>query len=431
MDNFNIVFPFQKIDKEKRIVKGIATADNVDQEDELVDFEASKRAFANWIGNIREMHEPVAVGTAVDWTTVPVYYKGDIYQGIEVSAYISKGAQDTWEKILDGTLRGFSIGGAALEKEKVWKEDLQKSVTCIKEYALGELSLVDNPCNPAGMFTMIKKLSDGSLTSVSARKPVYYCIEHKYASMGDNNVCVICSKEMTEVGFTEDFNSEVITKMVTKFEKGGSKVMDLHENIKNDSIPDMDNLTDTQKDSVVEKLKKMLFGSDEETAIQAITPNVTINISKGILDDTKEETSDDAEDAIEKSIESVDTDVDNKEEDEMNIDEILEKFTSVLDSKLDEKLEKVKSDISEEVDAKIEKSVSEVKETASESIDELTEEVKKIADSGAIKKSVDTDDDESDEVDDDIIEKSATKSDSFWGGAFLPEGVAEVLGYES
>jgi hypothetical protein len=161
--SFNIVFPFQKIDKEQRVVTGIATADNVDYEDDRISFEGSLNAFSNWIGNIREMHSPIAVGKLVDFRPVPVSHRGKVYNGIEVSVYISKGAEDTWQKILDGTLRGFSIGGRSMDAEMEYDEDLQRQVRVIKEYILGELSVVDNPCNPAGMFTMVKMMPDGTL----------------------------------------------------------------------------------------------------------------------------------------------------------------------------------------------------------------------------------------------------------------------------
>ena len=106
----------------------------------------------------------------------------------------------------------------------------------------------------------------------------------------------------------------------------------------------------------------------------------------------------------------------------MDLTEILEKFTSVLD----EKLEKVKADITADVDEKISKSVSEVREATSETIEDLTDEVNKIADSGAIKKSVEVDSD--DEIADEVIEKSV---DSFWGGKFVPTPVVKALGYDS
>ena len=117
MNDFNISFPIEMIKKEQRIVSGIATADNIDKSNDIVDFAASEIAFKNWQGNIREMHAPIAVGKAISYK--PLKMKGpdgQEYNAIQVEAYISKGAEDTWQKILDGTLRAFSIGGRITKK---------------------------------------------------------------------------------------------------------------------------------------------------------------------------------------------------------------------------------------------------------------------------------------------------------------------------
>lgn len=173
----DVNFPITKVDKERRLVSGFATLDNVDTAKEKVSATASERAFANWRGNVREMHQPLAVGRAVD-VEVRKYLAedGQEYSGVYVSAYISRGAQDTWEKVLDGTLTGFSIGGS------VSKHDLEKrdgmTVRNITEYELTELSLVDNPCNQYANLMQIEKSVSGevSLTGASVAEllDVYY-----------------------------------------------------------------------------------------------------------------------------------------------------------------------------------------------------------------------------------------------------------------
>jgi len=109
MSNFKVDFrlfaPIEKINKEKRTVSGWATGEGIDKQDEVVSYDASKDAFSDWPGNIREMHEPRAVGKAIE--IIP----DDDARKVWVTAKISKGANDTWEKILDKTLTGFSIGG--------------------------------------------------------------------------------------------------------------------------------------------------------------------------------------------------------------------------------------------------------------------------------------------------------------------------------
>lgn len=158
MENtFHFQVPFSKIDKEQRIVVGIATADNIDKVGDIVDYGASLEAFANWVGNIREMHAPKAVGKAVAYKPLAIQgTDGEVYHGIQVEAYVSKGAEDTWQKVLDGTLTGFSIGGMVEKMQEEYHTKLQKMVRRIVKYALGELSLVDNPCNPAAQISVIK-----------------------------------------------------------------------------------------------------------------------------------------------------------------------------------------------------------------------------------------------------------------------------------
>jgi hypothetical protein len=165
MSDFNISFPIDMIKREQRIVVGIATADNIDKAGDIVDFEASKEAFANWGGNIREMHAPIAVGKAVKYEPVTIKgVDGTTYNAVKVEAYISKGAEDTWQKVLDGTLRSFSIGGKVIEKsESADKMFRGKPVNIIKKYVLGELSLVDNPANALATIDIIKMNEDGGL----------------------------------------------------------------------------------------------------------------------------------------------------------------------------------------------------------------------------------------------------------------------------
>ena len=154
MNNFTMYAPIVKIDKENRTVSGWATTEEIDKQNEVVDYLGSKDAFASWQGNIREMHEPRAVGKAVE--IIP----NDEEKRVWVSAYISKGAEDTWNKVQEGVLTGFSIGGQTVNKTTQIIKDMStgvnRTVTRINKYRLNELSLVDNPANPGCSFTLVK-----------------------------------------------------------------------------------------------------------------------------------------------------------------------------------------------------------------------------------------------------------------------------------
>jgi len=157
--------PIAKVDKERRIVSGFATLDNIDQHGDIVSSEASTKAFERFRGNIREMHQPLAVGKMVSFRKETLFDKasGKEHNGVFVNVYVSKGAQDTWEKVLDGTLSGFSIGGNVKEAKNEFIEELEKTVRIIKDYDLTELSLVDNPANQLSNVLSIQKTADGTV----------------------------------------------------------------------------------------------------------------------------------------------------------------------------------------------------------------------------------------------------------------------------
>jgi hypothetical protein len=144
-DQIVLSVPFTKVNREKRTVSGFATLDNVDQTGDVVTMEASMKAFENFRGNIREMHSSNAVGKMISFKPETYYdpKSQEFYNGVYVDAYVSKGAQDTWEKVLDGTLTGFSIGGKIIESDNEVNKSTGKTTRFIKDYSLMELSIVD------------------------------------------------------------------------------------------------------------------------------------------------------------------------------------------------------------------------------------------------------------------------------------------------
>lgn len=150
-----------KVDKEHRTVSGFATLNNLDKQDEIVTTEASVKAFSQFRGNIREQHTRTAAGRMVSYGVEKFFDKiaNEVYDGIFVKAYISKGAQDTWEKVMDGTLSGFSIGGIIKDYDETETDDGRR-IRIVKDYELTELSLVDNPANPLANVVAIEKMAD-------------------------------------------------------------------------------------------------------------------------------------------------------------------------------------------------------------------------------------------------------------------------------
>jgi hypothetical protein len=217
-DNVRLSMPFAKVDEERRIVSGFATLDNIDKQMDIVTPEASLDAFTRFRGNIREMHQPKAVGKMVSFKE-DKYFDPEtkkFYSGIYVSAYVSKGAQDTWEKVLDGTYSGFSIGGRMNEYDNAYNEKMDATIRVIKNYDLTELSLVDNPANQFASIISIQKV-DGVDTIVGDGSDlivenVFWDKESGLVLLSEDEVAVspTSGAPMQNIGFVEKSDDEKV-----------------------------------------------------------------------------------------------------------------------------------------------------------------------------------------------------------------------------
>jgi hypothetical protein len=227
-DNISLSVPFTKVNREKRTVSGFATLDNLDQTGDVVTQEASLKAFESFRGNIREMHGSNAVGKMISFKPETYYDPNtrEFYNGVYVDAYISKGAQDTWEKILDGTLAGFSIGGKIVDSENEVNKATGKPVRFIKEYALVELSIVDSPanelCNILSIQKMNGKLMFKGIAAETKIENIFYCEDSDSVFMSEESqyVSPVSGKQATLIGWVEstDINkSKEIDKILDSF----------------------------------------------------------------------------------------------------------------------------------------------------------------------------------------------------------------------
>ena len=218
-DNVRLSMPLTKVDEGRRIVSGFASLDNLDKQDDIVTTEASMEAFAKFRGNIREMHQPSAIGKMISFKEEK-YFDPEtkkFYKGVFVSAYISKGAQDAWEKVLDGTYTGFSIGGRMNKWDDAYDEKSDKTIRVIKEYDLIELSLVDSPANQFANIMSVEKV-DGvnTITGSSADlvvENVFWDSESGIVTISENEteLSPVSGEEMKNIGFVEKNDSEKTT----------------------------------------------------------------------------------------------------------------------------------------------------------------------------------------------------------------------------
>ena len=229
-DNLHLSIPFTKVNRENRTVSGFATLDNVDQTGDVVTAEASIKAFENFRGNLREMHQSIAVGKVVSFKPETYYDQKSqtFYNGVYVTSYISKGAQDTWEKVLDGTLSGFSIGGKIKESDNEINKATGETVRFIKDYDLVELSIVDSPANElCNIFSIEKvggKMIYKGLAADVVTENIFYCEESDSVFMSTEKTfeSPVSGKPATLIGWVEssDINkSKEIDKILASFKK--------------------------------------------------------------------------------------------------------------------------------------------------------------------------------------------------------------------
>jgi hypothetical protein len=229
-DNVRLSMPIGKIDVERRMVSGFATLDNVDRQNDIVTTESSITAFKNFRGNLREMHQPSAVGKIVSFKEDKYFDPSTkkFYSGVYVSAYVSKGAQNAWEKVLDGTYTGFSIGGNIKEWDDAYDEKIDKTIRVIKTYELSELSLVDNPANQFANIVSIEKINgqnvvDGYLSKTEIEN-VFWDSENGIVMVSDSDSATspVNGNVMQNIGFIEknDKDTEKLIKFLVDSAKG-------------------------------------------------------------------------------------------------------------------------------------------------------------------------------------------------------------------
>jgi hypothetical protein len=237
-ESVRLSLPFAKVDKERRIVSGFASLDNVDKQGDIVTADASMKAFSNFRGNIREMHQPSAVGKMVSFKE-DKYFDAEskkFYSGVFVSAYISKGANDAWEKVLDGTYTGFSIGGRMNKWDDGYDEKSDSTIRIIKDYDLVELSLVDSPANQFANIMHVEKVDGVAVVKGAdvALENVFYDEESGIVMVSDQETVnsPITGNEMKNIGFVEKEDNEKmdIVKFLVDSAKGIDAKISKEEN---------------------------------------------------------------------------------------------------------------------------------------------------------------------------------------------------------
>jgi hypothetical protein len=383
-DSISVRMPITKVDKERRIVSGWATTDVLDKQGDIVSSEASARAFENFLGNVREQHTPLAVGKVVSFKQDKFFDKNEnkFYNGMYVDVYVSKGAEDTWHKVNEGILTGFSIGGSIKDSENVYNKSMDQEIRVIKEYDLHELSLVDNPANPASTIVSVQKF-DNVVQDIEKNylENVYWCSDSDVVILSEkaDYPCPDCNKHMTNIGFVEsnDVNkSDSVKNLINSFTKASD-------------IESENMAIDEEAKSIAENIEKE---GNKVGILNKKTKDAEIAKSEETVEDAVETTEEAVEEAIEKSdeVEEVEVAEDTAEVAEEATEEVVEKADTTEEVIETEEVVEKSTTPAEDSTDDLAKAVSEIKDSVADAIADLAAVVKGIADQVAeVKKSLD------------------------------------------
>lgn len=145
----------QRVDEEERMVYGVATTETPVEDYPgmrvVLDYEATVRAAEAWRewGNIREMHQPSAVGVAQEIEA------RDAERDLFIGARVVDDA--AWQKVKEGVYRGFSVNA----QPERWEEARDDDIVRVTDYEIVEVSLVDRPHDPAAVITLWRRKPEG------------------------------------------------------------------------------------------------------------------------------------------------------------------------------------------------------------------------------------------------------------------------------
>lgn len=407
--NVHLSMPIAKVDTASRIVSGFATLDNIDRQDDIVPATASMKAFSGFRGNIREMHQPLAVGKVVSFKEDQYFDQETkkFYNGVYVSAYVSKGAEDTWQKVLDGTLTGFSIGGSVKDYENTYDEELGKAVRIIKDYELYELSLVDSPANQFANVISIEKNHSSGYLAKALIENVYWCGSDNVVQLSSSTSsdCPRCDKGMKNIGFVESNDvdkADVVKAMLSTInnEKEVSKMDEINETPEEtvekavdsaEVVETIEKAEEAVAEEVVEKAAKP--EDDEEDASEPGEGSATEDLAEGEAPEAEDKAKKDVSDLV-------------------DITKLFEETTSGLITTISTLADTVKSLVAE-VDS-IKKGFATVESQVSAVKDEFGKRVDAVEQDTAFRKSGD--------LGEIVQEESFFKAQeevSKWGGVFL------------
>lgn len=266
MDKVTFYAPIEKADEEQRMVYGYASTEALDSQGEVVKKEALSSAIDDYMkwANIREMHQPSAVGKTKQANLDE--------KGMYIAAKIVD--EEAWKKVKEGVYNGFSIGG----RIKTMKGNE------IVDLSLSEISLVDRPANPECKIDVFKadmeqpdkneekKPEEVQTPEVDKKEEVGNIKKNLYTadSMIDLalslSYLVMCYKDQNKD------STELVTAMnaIKEAAKKELSEKETYYDYVGEQIAYAENIIDLEKDAIAEMKKKESNKEEEMKAEKAL-----------------------------------------------------------------------------------------------------------------------------------------------------------------
>jgi hypothetical protein len=168
LKTFSFFMPLTKVEEVTHRIWAIAAKEEPDVNHEILDYETSDPEFRRWsqdqykrsggksYGNVRSMHQLTSAGRVAEFRSNPRQKQWDVC--IEVVDPVE------WDKVLKGVYTGISVGGSYKRR---WPDSEHFGYTRYTADPV-ELSMVDVPCIPSALITLVK--ADGRVVQLPLGK---------------------------------------------------------------------------------------------------------------------------------------------------------------------------------------------------------------------------------------------------------------------
>ena len=374
---------FEKASKNgRRIIRGYASTDDLDRQNEIISKEALEGAKTDLLNNVtvfmEHQHSMLPIGKVTDCT---LDNKGLL---IEVSLSKAKFVDDIWTLIEERILNSFSIGGVVLDGHDE-RGDNGKAYHVIDKISILEVSVVGLPANPAAKFEPVYKSFNSAIVEQ---------IKQKEGSV------TMAEQDKKEIVKSEESQEEVV-KVEEKVEEK-EVVVEKEEEVKEEVVEEKEEEEakveekveekEDEKEVVVEKEEEVV--SEEEVKVEEKVDveekeEEVAQVSEEAISDVEAPSADEVveksdEASLEEDKEDIVKDVEEEESEKSTDEKILDALAliieklSALDKKEIEEKHEEPEDKKEEVIEDVKEEVIEEKEVVEVKAVEKVEVEKKL-----------------------------------------------------